>query len=93
MDEFTKLIQEEVPWCMFSIDDIVLVDETRSGVNAKLESWWDNLESNGFGLSRTKTEQMEHKFSKSRNRDEMKVRLDGQELLKRELLISWINIS
>ena len=91
MDELTKSIQEEVPWCMFSIDDIVLVNETRSGVNAKLETWRDALESKGFGLSRTKTEQMEHKFSKSRNRDEMKVRLDGQKILKKELLISWIN--
>ena len=93
MDELTKSIQEEVPWCMFSIDDIVLVDETRSGVNANLETWRDTLESKGFGLSRTKTEQMERKFSKSRNRDEMKVRLDSQEILKKELLISWINNS
>ena len=36
---------------------------------------------------------MERKFSKSRNRDEMKVRLDSQEILKKELLISWINNS
>ena len=35
---------------------------------------------------------MKHKFSKSRNIDEMKVRLDGQEILKRKLLISWINL-
>ena len=86
MDELTKSIQEEVPWCMFSIDDIV--DETRSGVNAKLETWRDALESKGFGLSRTNTEQMERKFSKSRNRDEMKVRVDSQEILKKELLVS-----
>ena len=83
MNELTKSIQEEVPWYMFSVDDIVLVDETRSRVNAKLETWRDTLESKGFGLSRTKTEQMEIKFSKSRNKDEMKVRLDGQEILKR----------
>ena len=41
---------------MLFADDIVLVDETRSGVNAKLELWRETLESKGFRLSRTKTE-------------------------------------
>lgn len=27
------------------VDEIVLVDELRVGVNAKLESWWEALES------------------------------------------------
>jgi hypothetical protein len=82
MDELTKSIQEEAPWCMFFADDIVLVDETRHGVNVKLEIWRDALESKGFQLSRTKTEYMECKFSKSRNRDEGVVRFDGQEIPK-----------
>ena len=34
MDELTKAIQDE---CMLFADDIVLLDETRAGVNAKLE--------------------------------------------------------
>ena len=38
MDELTKSIQEEAPWYMLSADDTVLGDETRSGVNVKLES-------------------------------------------------------
>ena len=38
MDELTKSIQEEVPLCMLSVDDTILGDETRSGVNVKLES-------------------------------------------------------
>ena len=38
MDELTKSIQEEVPWYMLSADDTVLGDETRRGVNVKLES-------------------------------------------------------
>ena len=52
MDELTKAIQDEIPWCMLFADDIVLVDETRAGVNAKLELWRQALESQGFRLSR-----------------------------------------
>ena len=37
MDELTRAIQDEIPWCMLFADDIVLVDETRARVNAKLE--------------------------------------------------------
>ena len=40
--------------CMLVADDIVLVDETRCGVNVKLEFWRDALESKGFRQSRTK---------------------------------------
>ncbi|GMP51562.1 hypothetical protein CsSME_00017746 [Camellia sinensis var. sinensis] len=45
------------------LDDIVLVDETKEGVNTKLEIWRKALESKGFRISRTKTEYMECKFS------------------------------
>ena len=69
---------------MLFVEDIVLVNETRHGVNAKLEIWRDALESKGFQLSRTKTKYEECKFSKSRNRDEGIIRLDGQEILKSE---------
>ena len=37
MNELTRVIQDEIPWCMPFADDIVLVDETRVGVNVKLE--------------------------------------------------------
>ena len=37
MDEFTKGIQDKLPWCMSFADDIVLIDETREGVNGELE--------------------------------------------------------
>jgi len=37
MHELAKVIQEEIFWCLLFTYDIVLVDETRSGVNAKLE--------------------------------------------------------
>ena len=39
MDEFTRVIQDEIPWYMLFVDDIVLVDETRDRVNTKLEVW------------------------------------------------------
>ncbi|XP_075099069.1 uncharacterized protein LOC142175957 [Nicotiana tabacum] len=34
MDVLSHHIQGEVPWCMLFTDDIVMIDETRSGVNA-----------------------------------------------------------
>jgi len=37
MEELTRAIQNEIPWCMLFADDIILVDETRAGINAKLE--------------------------------------------------------
>ena len=45
MDELTAHIQEEVPWCMLFVDDIVLVNESRDCVNAKFERWQEALES------------------------------------------------
>jgi len=80
MDELTRAIQDEIPWCMPFADDIVLVDETRAEVNAKLELWRQILESRGFRLIRAKTEYMECKFSKQRIRDYNIVILDGQEI-------------
>ena len=51
MDELIAHIQEEVPWYMLFVDNIVLVDESRDCVNAKLETWWEALESKGFKIS------------------------------------------
>ena len=36
MDEITKNIYEDIPWCLLFIDDIVLIDETKEGVNKKI---------------------------------------------------------
>ena len=69
MDELTAHIQDTVPWCMLFADDIILVDETREGVNAKLESWRETLEGKGFKLSRLKTEYMQFKFSNIRSNE------------------------
>jgi hypothetical protein len=36
-DEVTRDIQGSIRWCMLFIDDVVLVDESRTGVDQKLE--------------------------------------------------------
>ena len=51
---------------MLFVDDVVLVDDSRIGVNRKLELWRQTLESKGFRLSRTKTEYMMCGFSTTR---------------------------
>ena len=58
---------------MLFADDVVLVDESRAGVNRKLELWRCTLESKGFRLSRTKTEYMMCDFSATIMRVEMLV--------------------
>jgi Reverse transcriptase (RNA-dependent DNA polymerase) len=77
MDEITKDIQGDIPWCMLFTDDVVLIDESRIGVNQKLELWRQILESKGFRLSRTKTEYMRCQFS-GENSYDRDVSLDGR---------------
>jgi hypothetical protein len=36
MDEVTRDIQGDIPWCMLFADDVVLVDESRTGLT---KSW------------------------------------------------------
>ena len=84
MDVLTRNIQGEVPWCMLFADDIVLIDESRQGVNDKLEVWRQTLESKGFRLSWTKTEYLKCKFSDSRQEEEVVVKLDSQAVCKRD---------
>ncbi|KAG2634829.1 hypothetical protein PVAP13_2NG330109 [Panicum virgatum] len=82
MDEVTRDIQGGIPWCMLFADDVVLVDESRAGVNRKLELWRRTLESKGFRLSRTKTEYMMCDFSATRHEGE-DVSLDGQVVVQK----------
>jgi Reverse transcriptase (RNA-dependent DNA polymerase) len=58
MDEITKDIQGDIPWCILFADDVVLIDESRIGVNQKLELWRQTLESKSFKLSTTKIKYM-----------------------------------
>jgi hypothetical protein len=39
IDEITKEIQGEIPWCMIFADDIVLVGENHEVFNNKLDEW------------------------------------------------------
>ncbi|VFQ64718.1 unnamed protein product [Cuscuta campestris] len=77
MDVLTQGVQEGVPWCMLFADDIVLIDDTREGLNDKLELWRLALETNGFRISRNKTEYMECRFSGREIESEVDVRIDS----------------
>ncbi|KAG5586165.1 hypothetical protein H5410_046599, partial [Solanum commersonii] len=69
---------------MLFADDIVLIDETRDRVNARLEVWRQTLESKGFRLSRTKTEYLGCKFSGALDETDGEVRLAAQIIPKKE---------
>jgi hypothetical protein len=39
MDEVTRDIQGGIPWCMLFTDDVILVDESMTRIEQKLELW------------------------------------------------------
>jgi len=81
MDELIREIQDELPWSMLFADDIVFIDETRQGVNDKLEQWRHTLESRDFRVSRSKTEYLHCCFSGSGEAGG-EVTLDGRPIPK-----------
>jgi hypothetical protein len=83
MDEVTRDIQGGITWCILFVDDVVLVDESRTGVDQKLELWRRTLEAKGFRLSRSKTEYMKCDFSFT-TQEEGDVRLNGQVVPKKD---------
>jgi hypothetical protein len=91
MDEVTRDIQGGIPWCILFADDLILVDESRTGVDQKLELWRRTLETKGFMLSRSKTEYIKCDFSATTQKED-DVRLDGQVVpKKRHLLLLGID--
>jgi hypothetical protein len=48
MDEITNDKQKDISWCMLFADDVVLIDESKTTVDQKLELWRQTLESKGF---------------------------------------------
>jgi hypothetical protein len=89
MDEVTRDIQGGICWCMLFANDVILVDESRTGVDQKLELWRRILEAKCFRLSRFKTEYMKCDFS-AITQEEGDVRLDGHiSLLGIDALKEW----
>ena len=86
MDELTEHIQDDIPLYMLFADDKVLIDETKSRVNAKLEVWREALKSKGFKISSTKIEYIKFNFSGSRNINEETVKIASQEIRRSEKL-------
>ncbi|XP_071688575.1 uncharacterized protein [Rutidosis leptorrhynchoides] len=39
LDELTKRIQDNIPWCLIFADDIVLVSDSQDELNRRLEQW------------------------------------------------------
>jgi hypothetical protein len=83
MDEVTRDIQGDILWYMLFADNVVLVDESQTGVNRKLELWRQTLESKGFRVSRTKTKYMRCDFGNTTH-EEGEVSLEGQVVPKKD---------
>jgi hypothetical protein len=77
MDEVTRDIQDGIPWCMLFVDYVILVNESRTGVDQKLEWWKRTFETKCFRLSTSKTEYIKCDFSAT-TQEKGDVRLDGQ---------------
>jgi hypothetical protein len=84
IDEVTRDIQGDIPWCMLFVGDVVLIDESREGVNRKLELWRQTLKSKGFRISRTKTEYMRCDFGTTISEAIGDVSLGGQVVPKKD---------
>ena len=65
---------------MLFADDIVLVDESRDGANAKLERWREALESKSFKISRIRTEYIDCNFNRHIERAKTTVRIEDHEI-------------
>lgn len=57
-DVLTMNVREGTPWDMMYADDVVLVGESKEGVELRLEEWRSALESRGMIISKTKTKYM-----------------------------------
>jgi hypothetical protein len=88
MVEVTRDIQGGIPCCMLFTDDVVLVDESRMGVDQKLELWRRTLKAKYFRLSRFKTEYMKCDFSATTQK-EGDIRLDGQVVPRKTHFTTW----
>lgn len=70
MDELCIYVQDKLPWCVLSIDNIVLIDVTGKGVSSELEAWREMLDSKGLKISKSKTEFIGYRFSNTGKEDD-----------------------
>nr|GEX72149.1 hypothetical protein [Tanacetum cinerariifolium] len=54
LDELSRGIQDDIPWCMIFADDIVLVSKLAEHLNDRLENWREALEANGLKRATTR---------------------------------------
>ena len=64
-------------------NDIVLVNESRDGVNAKLKRWREPLKSKSFKISHAKTAYIYCNFSGHIQRAQTTMRIEAQEIPQR----------
>lgn len=48
MDELTRHIQHEIPWCMLFTDDIIVINESRTLNSFKVEAWRESVRIKGL---------------------------------------------
>lgn len=77
MNELTKHIQDDTPWCTLFTDDTVLLDWTKEGVNTKVEIWRETLEQKDLKFVETKVKYIECNFSDSRSRNNREVKFEN----------------
>ncbi|KAL6507094.1 hypothetical protein OROHE_021993 [Orobanche hederae] len=71
-------IQDGVLWCIFFVNDIILVAESRREVHTKLELWRSKLESLGLRVSRSMIEYLLCNFSGETNEEIVEVMIADQ---------------
>lgn len=69
---------------MLFVDDIILVDELKEGMNAKLKRLWETLKFEGFKISHTETEYINYNFSGNIYWAKTSVAIEAQEILWRD---------
>ncbi|GJS62496.1 retrovirus-related pol polyprotein LINE-1 [Tanacetum coccineum] len=86
LDELSRGIQEDIPWCLIFADDIALVSESAKGLNNRLENWREALEDNGLRVSREKTEYLRCDFGKVEiaHNEEVDIRIGDKILQPKE---------
>jgi hypothetical protein len=83
MDEITRDIRGGIPWCILFTDDVVLVDESMTGIDQKLKLWRWTFKAKSFSFNRFKMKYMKCDFSAT-TQEERDVRLNGQVVPKKD---------